>query len=242
MHNEVKNMRMKNLLLSTGLLLTLFLCLQCNAMALQNIQSEQTIFETVDKVPVFKKSGGNVQKYLAKNLKYPIDALAKEIEGKVLVSFVVTSKGELSDIKIVKGLSESTNSEALRVVETMQDWKPGEISKTKVNTRVTIPVHFYLSDENLNIVKQLKPFYQNNKPPLFVLDNKKVLGLTTLEYYNVKSIRVICQILGLKEYYNVKSIRVIKGERAIALYGQDAKNGVLVIETKNGTPRHHKRH
>ena len=74
------------------------------------------------------------------------------------------------------------------------------------------------------MAKQLKPFYVNNKPPLFVLDNKKVEGVANIEYYNVKS------------------IRVIKGEKAIALYGDEGKNGVLVIQTKRGTSRDYQRY
>ena len=184
----------------------------------------EKVYETVNKVPVFTKNGGNVQKYLAKNLQYPVDALAKEVEGKVMVSFVVGSDGSLKNLNLEKGLSPSTDQEALRVVATMEKWKPAKLNGQDVATKVTIPVYFYLSQENKELAQQLKPFYVDNKPPLFVIDKKKVMGLTTLDYYNVKS------------------IRVIKGEKAISLYGEDAKNGVLVVETKRGTPRDYQRY
>lgn len=184
----------------------------------------EKIYETVTKVPVFTKNGGNVQKYLAKNIQYPVDALAKEVEGKVMVSFVVGSDGTLNNINLEKGLSPSTDKEALRVVATMEKWKPAKIDGQEVATKVTIPVHFYLSQENKDLAQKIKPFYVDNKPPLFVIDKKKVMGLTTLEYYNIKS------------------IRVIKGEKAINIYGEDAKNGVLVVETKRGTPRDYQRY
>ncbi|MGQ1783784.1 MULTISPECIES: energy transducer TonB [unclassified Saccharicrinis] len=187
-------------------------------------QSVEKVYESVDKVPVYGKYGGNIQKYFDKKLEYPVDALAKELEGKVLVSFVVTSKGIVSNAKIEKGLSESADKEALRLVNAMDKWKPAKIGRTSVASKVTMPINFYLSDKSRNLARQLKPFYANDKPPLFVLDNKKVLGITSVEYYNVKS------------------IRVIKGERAIALYGEDAKNGVLVVETKRGTPREYQMH
>ena len=106
----------------------------------------------------------------------------------------------------------------------MEKWKPAKLNGQDVATKVTIPVYFYLSQENKELAQQLKPFYVDNKPPLFVIDKKKVMGLTTLDYYNVKS------------------IRVIKGEKAISLYGEDAKNGVLVVETKRGTPRDYQRY
>ncbi|SMO74263.1 TonB family C-terminal domain-containing protein [Saccharicrinis carchari] len=189
----------------------------------EEIQAEK-IYETVNQVPVFTKNRGHVQKYLSKNLQYPVDALAKAVEGKVLVSFVVSSSGNIKDIRLEEGLTPSTNEEALRVVGTMEKWKPAKLDGRNVATQVTIPVHFYLSEENKQLSQQLKPFYINNNPPLFIVDKKKVLGLTTLAYYNIKS------------------IRVIKGEKAMDLYGKDAKNGVLVIETKRGTPRNYQRY
>lgn len=212
-------------LLSTIVLAAISLTGFSQAGDLQNkeVPSEK-IYETVSKVPIFTKNGGNVQKYLAKNLQYPVDALAKEVEGKVMVSFVVGSDGTLKNINLEKGLSPSTDKEALRVVATMEKWKPAKLDGQEVATKVTIPVHFYLSQENKDLAQKLKPFYVDNKPPLFVIDKKKVMGLTTLEYYNIKS------------------IRVIKGEKAINIYGEDAKNGVLVVETKRGTPRDYQRY
>ncbi|WP_075589979.1 energy transducer TonB [Labilibacter marinus] len=182
-------------------------------------ESAEKIYDTVDQVPLHKKNRGNVQKYLSKNIKYPVDALAKEIEGKVMVSFVVSSLGEINDVKLVEGLFESIDTEALRVVKTMKEWKPAKLDGELVAAKVTIPVHFYLSEENKALAEQIKPFYLNDHPPLFVLDNKKVMGVTTLDYFNVKS------------------IRVIKGKKALDLYGEEGKNGVLVVQTKRGTSR-----
>ncbi len=202
-------------------------CIPVSAMELKSTTSNSandSIYQTVDKVPVFKKAGGNVQKFLSKQIQYPIDALAKEIEGKVMVTFVVSKDGDIANVEIVKGLYESIDKEALRVVSTLDKWKPGILNGENVHTKVTIPVHFYISEENKEIAKQIKPFYSNDRTPLFVIDKKKVTGLATLEYYNVKS------------------IRVIKGKKAIELYGEEAKNGVLVVETKRGTEPVYKRY
>ncbi|TLX70526.1 TonB family protein [Labilibacter sediminis] len=208
---------MKTILLLFSILIIVSLVPVSTVLANNTYQSADSVYTTVDKVPVLKQNRGNVQKYLAKHIQYPVDALAKEIEGKVLVSFVITPQGKLINAQVEKELYESLNKEALRVIGTMQDWKPGEINGTAVNTKVTIPVHFILSDDNKALAQQLKPFYANDKPPMFVLDNKKVIGLTKLEYYNIKS------------------IRVMKGEKAVALYGKGAENGVVIIETKRGT-------
>jgi len=185
---------------------------------------QDSVYMTVDKAPVLKKQSGKLQKYLSKKINYPIDAFAKGIEGKVMVSFVVSKEGELLNPQLEEGLYQSLDAEALRVISTLTDWKPGMVNGLPVATKLVIPVHFYISDEDKKLSEQLRPLYANDTPPLFVLDNQKVTGLTTLDYYNVKS------------------IRVIKGSKATELYGQDGKNGVLVIETKRGTEPTYKRY
>lgn len=202
---------------TTFLLICIILIVGKKATANEFCQQSDSIYSTVDKVPIYKRNRGSIQKYLAKNIKYPVDAVAKEIEGKVLVSFVITQEGKLVNAQIVEGLYVSIDEEALRVIRTAQEWKPGMIDGSSVATKVTIPVHFILLDESKKIAQKLKPFYANDKPPLFVLDKKMVTGLTNLEYYNIKS------------------IRVMKGEKAIALYGEKAANGVVIFETKRGT-------
>ncbi len=179
---------------------------------------KDSVYTSVDKVPVFKKRSGNIQKYLSKEIRYPFDAVAKGLEGKVMVSFVITASGNLVNPNVVEGISESLDKEALRVVALLDSWKPGVVDGKYVDTKIIIPVHFYLSEENKKLSQQLKPFYDEGKElPLFVIDKKKVTGLSVLEYYNVKS------------------IRVIKGQKAIDLYGEEGRNGVVVIETKHGT-------
>ncbi len=184
-----------------------------------------SVYVTVDKAPRLKEKGGDVQKFISKEINYPIEAIAKVEEGKVLVTFVVTANGNMVNPHIEKGLSESLDKEALRVVSLMKYWKPGVVDGEKVDTKMIVPVHFYLSEENKRLSQQLKPFYEGGrKPPLFILDKKKVTGLSVVEYYNVKS------------------VRVIKGKKAIELYGEDGRNGVVVIETKNGTEPVYKRY
>ncbi len=184
-----------------------------------------SVYVTVDKAPKLKEKGGDVQKFLRKEIDYPIEAIAIAKEGDVLVTFVVTANGNMVNPHIEKSLSESLDKEALRVVSLMKYWKPGVADGKKVDTKMTIPVHFYLSDENKQLSQQLKPFYEGGrKPPLFILDKKKVTGLSVIEYYNVKS------------------VRVIKGKKAIELYGEDGRNGVVVIETKQGTEPVYKRY
>ena len=96
---------------------TLFITIALSIFSLYGFSQSEKVYESVDQVPVFTKNNGNVQKYLAKNLQYPVDALGKEVEGKVLLSFIITSEGNLKNLQLEKGLTKSTDKEALRVVQ-----------------------------------------------------------------------------------------------------------------------------
>lgn len=101
----------------------------------------------LERRPVFL--GGNMAllKFLAKNIKYPALAREKNIQGKVVLSFWITTSGTVTDIRILKPLSGGINEEAVRVIELMNEqarWAPGVYLNKPVETQYTIPVTFKL--------------------------------------------------------------------------------------------------
>ncbi|MBB6613144.1 TonB family protein [Pontibacter sp. Tf4] len=106
-------------------------------------------YEYVEQMPGFPGGQAAMEKYLASNLKYPKDALENKLEGLIVVSFVVGKAGELTDIKVLKGLSESTNTEAMRVVQSMPAWSPGKQNGRVVLVRNVIPIVFKLPKEEV---------------------------------------------------------------------------------------------
>jgi protein TonB len=100
-------------------------------------------FTFVEQMPTF--SEGDVNSYLARNIKYPPRALQADIEGVVYVSFVVGTDGSVSDAKILKGIGFGCDEEALRVVNSMPKWIPGKQSGRPVRVRVSISVKFRIS-------------------------------------------------------------------------------------------------
>lgn len=92
-------------------------------------------------------------RFIYGNINYPEEALMKEKEGKVIVSFVVTYKGKIDEIKIVKDAGYGMGEEAVRIMELMNKrnkrWKPGLYRGQKVNVLYSLPVRFELSDANL---------------------------------------------------------------------------------------------
>lgn len=176
------------------------------------------IHTEVDRAPKFKGKPSNVEKFFERHMNYPNEARLEIIEGVVEVSCVVTTDGKLMEPDIEKSVDPLLDSEALRLVRLMQDWKPARKNGELVNARITLPVTFELSSQEKEMMQTLKEQGLTDNMPLFVIDDKIVK-----EYIVVP-------------HYNVKSVRVLKGEKAIERYGEKAKNGVVIITTKRGTP------
>lgn len=113
--------------------------------AMTKAESEEetsSVFISVQRMPSFP--GGDVarKKYLAKHLRYPVQAVDDGIQGTVYVNFVVKTNGSLADIKILRGIGGGCDEEALRVVKKMPAWNPGYQNGRNVPVRYTLKVDF----------------------------------------------------------------------------------------------------
>lgn len=110
----------------------------------------ETIFSTVTGVKVeiknrpagFKYGDYQLMSFIGQNLNYPIGALSKGISGKVYVSFTIDSNGQAKDYVVIRGVEESLDKEALRVVKLTKDWLPKITNGEPVESKLTIPVNF----------------------------------------------------------------------------------------------------
>lgn len=105
---------------------------------------EDEIFEVVEKMPEFPGGMSAALKYLTKNIKYPAEAISAKQQGKVVVQFIVTKEGKILNPKVVKSVAPVLDEEAIRVIATMPDWKPGEQRGIPVNVKFTLPIMFRL--------------------------------------------------------------------------------------------------
>lgn len=103
------------------------------------------VFMVVEDMPKFP--GGNIQQYVADNLRYPAAAKEKGIEGKVYVRFVIDTTGKTVDPEIVRGVSPELDAEALRLVREMPTWQPGMQAGKPVRVSFTLPINFRLTPE-----------------------------------------------------------------------------------------------
>lgn len=96
--------------------------------------------------PASYPDGGleGLKKYLSQNIKYPKEAQKKGIQGKVYIQFVVSDRGNITNIKVKKGVDPLLDEEAVRVVKSMQKWNPGTVNGKPVNSVFSLPITFRL--------------------------------------------------------------------------------------------------
>jgi len=107
---------------------------------------KEKVYDAPEKMAEFIGGMDGLMKYLQSNMVYPSSAKEKGIQGKVHVSFVVSSKGKVKDVKILRGVESSLDNEAMRVVSAMPSWTPAENEGKKVACRMVLPINFKLQD------------------------------------------------------------------------------------------------
>jgi TonB family protein len=190
--------------------------------------------------------------YISKNIKYPVVAQENNVQGKVIVGFVINADGKVIDAVVLKSIKEKVKKldevvvtgykaknesgdhqdqteinsmkplekEALRVVNAMSDWIPGEQNGKKVAVYYTLPINFRLQGDDSKTGKEtgnleFKGLKDGNKP-LYIVDGKVVTE------NDFKAINPA----------DIKQIDVLKDKNATALYGEQGKNGVIVVTGK----------
>lgn len=107
-------------------------------------QDGSKIYERLEKMPSFPGGVKALMDYLNKNIKYPAAAENKNIQGRVIVQYVVQKDGSITDVKVVKSVHPLLDAEAIRVTATMPKWIPGENNGNPVSVRYTMPITFRL--------------------------------------------------------------------------------------------------
>jgi len=103
------------------------------------------IFMIAEIMPQFPGGEFALRRYIAENIKYPLIARTKKIEGKVYIKFCVTSIGTIDKVTVARGVDQVLDEEAIRVVQALPRWTPGEQRGRKVNVWYTVPIDFRLN-------------------------------------------------------------------------------------------------
>ncbi|WP_423147602.1 energy transducer TonB [Rubrolithibacter danxiaensis] len=104
-------------------------------------------YSVVEVVPEFQGGQKEWQKFISSNLHYPLAAKTKNVQGKVIVSFIVDKDGSIRDVKLRQGIGSGCDEEAIRIVRSSPPWKPGMVKGAPVSTYCVLPITFQLSTQ-----------------------------------------------------------------------------------------------
>ena len=106
---------------------------------------EEAPFMVVEDMPQFPGGDAALMEYLSKNIKYPAICRENNIQGRVLIQFIVNRDGSIVEPEVIKSVNPYLDKEALRVISTMPKWKPGSQRGKPVRVKFTVPVNFRLN-------------------------------------------------------------------------------------------------
>jgi TonB family protein len=177
-----------------------------------SLPATDSVYAVVDKEPEFP--GGNEAKFkfLAEKLSYPAEAKEANKQGRVIVQFVVTETGKVTNVKVVKSVSPSLDKEAIRIVSLFPDWTPGELNGKKVSCYQLVPVTF-----------KVDVMMEHEQPKLVVIDDLKMPLNFDINVLNGGEIDT-----GYIKKPTTDEIRI----QLVNKYGSDAKYGVIEVYTK----------
>jgi len=105
--------------------------------------NQEPIFFLVEQMPEFPGGTKALEEFIHNAVKHN-KAFKQGIQGKVYVSFIINEKGEVSDVRIARGVNPELDEEALRIIRSLPKWKPGTMRGVPVNVQFTVPINFTL--------------------------------------------------------------------------------------------------
>ncbi len=105
---------------------------------------DNKVFTAVEQMPQFPGGEAALMKYISDHLKYPPVAMENNIQGRVVIQFVVTKTGKIGEVKVARSKDPDLDKEAVRVVKTLPDFIPGKMNGQSVNVWYTLPITFKL--------------------------------------------------------------------------------------------------
>ncbi len=107
-------------------------------------KEDNHVFTAVEQMPQFPGGDAALMKYISDHIRYPAMAQENNIQGRVVVQFVVTKTGAIGEVKVVRSKDPDLDKEAKRVVKSLPKFIPGKMNGQAVNVWYTLPINFKL--------------------------------------------------------------------------------------------------
>lgn len=109
-------------------------------------KKKEEVFAHVEQMPKFPGGDAELYKFISNNLNYPAMAIENNVQGRVVVQFVVTKDGSIGNVKVVRSVDRDLDNEAIRVCKKLPKFIPGKQNGQPVNVWYTLPVTFKLQN------------------------------------------------------------------------------------------------
>lgn len=105
-----------------------------------------------------------LMQFLAENMHYPLLAKENQIQGTVVVSFIIDQQGMVQEPVVLKDIGGGCGAEAIRVIQSMPTWSPGQSNGHAVKVKYTLPMYFRLTGKSGdsfegNTLSEMPPYY-----------------------------------------------------------------------------------
>lgn len=171
-----------------------------------------------EEMPEFPGGTEALKQYIARSINYPESAKENGIQGRVYVTFKISKEGKVTDAKVARGIFPALDKEAVRVVSSLPNWNPGKQNGQPVEVvGYGIPVDFELKD----YTPKVQSVASNLIIPgtLYIVDGKETTSIKDIPPDDIER------------------INVLNKASSAAIYGQKGKDGVIIIQTKDGASK-----
>ena len=108
----------------------------------------EEVFKSVEQMPQFPGGEAALMKFLSSHINYPPMAAENNVQGKVIVQFVVDKTGKVGEVKVVRNVDKDLDNEAIRVCKALPKFTPGRQNGRPVSVWYTLPIQFKLQGTN----------------------------------------------------------------------------------------------
>lgn len=157
---------------------------------------DRRVYDVVETPPSFPGGQTELMKLIAQSVRYPADAYRDSVQGRVVMQFVVDKDGKVTSPTVVRGVCESIDEEAKRVVMQLPDFIPGKLRGEPVAVRYTLPILFKLTNKKGTVSRSAgsQPINVNEaiaSGVTVLVDGKKVDRIDNMDPKSIQSIDVI---------------------------------------------------
>ena len=251
----------------------------------------------LDQMPEFPGGMEALNTYLRNNIRYPQEAQKAGIQGRVIIQFIVSKDGSITDAEVVESVDPQLDAEGLRLIKNMPRWKPGMRKGQAIRVKQTLPIRFAFTKtsdkpENSNSIFLKNGSYNSSLKDVILLVNEQEVSpeiFRAIDPQRIQSVTVLKDLASLAKYTTdksktgiiqvklkkedqasginiptirfdsqtskslviidgkaadatavqalspsqIKSIKVLKGQQAVDLFGEAAKNGAICVSTRS---------